>query len=299
MFKRKFQIKNIAETFTAGDCLRRKREDRNLSLDEISRKLGIKYEYLESLEKSDYRSLPPQVYVRGFIKSYANFLDIDGGQLIKIYSREMSFFLKDEHSEGGEMTKSNKRRFSDYVTITPRILTFAASLFIIFVLGYYFVHQINSFNSKPYLFIEKPMSDSMVTKEKDLWLSGKTEDDAILEINGQIVTVGSDGGFMEKITLSEGRNSLIVEAKNRFNKSERREINIVYEKPDEKNVVVEEVDGEVETGKDVEIDMEEVKENNAITSASISDQNDTETITKNTTVPTDNKATFQENSKID
>lgn len=241
MFKNKFQTKKIAETFKVGDYLRRRREEINLSVKEISQKLGIKCEYLDNLENGNYQDLPPQVYVRGFIKNYASFLGLDGNQLIKIYNREISF-ANEELAPKKNNNISGRTNLLDYFIITPKLITFFVSLFIVSILGYYFMHQINSFNSKPYLFVESPISDEVV-EEKDLWVSGQTEKDAILKINGQDISVGVDGKFSQKITLGEGRNSLVIEAKNRFNKSERREINVVYEKAEgDDKIIVEESD---------------------------------------------------------
>lgn len=239
MFKNKFKTRPIIETITVGDCLRRKREELGLSLLDLSKKLGIKNEYLENLENGNYADLPPQVYVRGFIKSYANHLGVDASQLIKIYNRETSFLSTDEVENKQREEKSKRHDWKDYLAVTPKMLTFVFSFCIVSVLGFYFMHQINSFNSKPYLFIDSPSSDEVV-KEKELWVNGKTEEDAILKINGQEISVGADGNFSQKITLAEGRNFLIVEAKNRFDRTDTREINIVYERPEEDRIAVEE-----------------------------------------------------------
>lgn len=257
MFKKKFQIKSVGETFTVGDCLRRRREESGLALREASRQLGIKFEYLDSLESGDYRNLPPQVYVRGFIKSYANFLGLDGGQLIKIYNRELNFAAEGEKKKISPRSPSHRLDLRQYLTITPRILTFAASLIVVSALGYYFLHQINSFNSKPYLFLKSPTADSVV-REKDLVVSGQTEGDAILQINGQDISVNADGNFQQQITLSEGKNSLVVEARNRFNRTERREVNIVYEKPEEAKITIEESPTAGDAAQPLPLQIEEV-----------------------------------------
>jgi cytoskeletal protein RodZ len=239
MFKRRFQPKETVETITAGYCLRRRRDEVQLSLKEIGQRLGIKEEYLLDLENGNYRDLPPQVYVRGFIKSYAGLLGIDSGQLIKIYNREMSF-LNEEEAEGQKDESAGVGRFSlkEYLVITPKILTLAMSLLVVGALGYYFYHQVNSFNSKPYLYVDSPASDEVV-KEKDLTVKGMTEKDVILKINGQEVNVGGDGSFSQKIALSSGRNLLLIEARNRFNKIEQREMNIIYEAPVEEKTITE------------------------------------------------------------
>jgi transcriptional regulator with XRE-family HTH domain len=242
MFKRRYQPKETVETITAGYCLRRRRDEMQLSLKEIGQRLGIKEEYLNNLESGNYKDLPPQVYVRGFIKSYADLLGIDGGQLIKIYNREMSFLSEDAGEKPAE-NAAGKFDLRDYLVITPKLLTLAFSLVVLGGLGYYFYHQVNSFNSKPYLYVDSPASDEVV-KEKDLLVQGKTEKDALLQINGQDVSVGGDGDFSQKVTLSAGRNHLLIEARNRFNKTDQRAMDIIYDEPPESATTITELSAE-------------------------------------------------------
>jgi cytoskeletal protein RodZ len=178
------------------------------------------------------------VYVRGFIKSYAAQLGIEAAPLLKIYNCEASSLSVDEASSRKRESRAKRSSWKEYLAVTPRMLTFLGSFAVIAVLGYYFLHQINSFNSKPYLFIDSPTADEVV-KDKELTVSGKTEADAVLRINGQEISVGGEGNFSQKITLSPGRNVLVVEAKNRFNKTDTKEINIVYEKPQDRMTVEE------------------------------------------------------------
>jgi transcriptional regulator with XRE-family HTH domain len=238
MFRKKSIDSRGAETLTVGDCLRRKREELGYSIKEIGIRLGIKVDYLESLENGEYENLPPQVYVRGFLKSYANFLGVDSNQATKIYNREVTFlerdFLKDNNP------KKEKLRLRSFVVITPKLITLFFSLLIFSVLFYYLYHQINSFNSKPYLFLENPAGDAIVV-ENIFRVNGYTEKGAILKINGQEVVVDASGYFDQNIVLAEGRNILIIESKNRFNKLDKREINIIYEKPKEEDSVIQEV----------------------------------------------------------
>jgi len=247
MFKNKFKNRKITETLTAGDCLKRRRVESGLSTKEIGEKIGIRVDYLDGLENGDYKNLPPQVYVRGFIRSYSNFLGLDADQVIKIYNREVSFredgIEKDKDKKN--ITATRKINFGRFFVVTPKLLTFVMGFVVLLAFGYYAFHQINSFNSKPYLFIESPTGD-MVVSEKNIIVSGKTEKDATLEINGQEVSVGEDGYFRQELVLSSGRNLLVVEAKNRFGKIETKEINAIYEKSEEKTPAIEEME-EVET----------------------------------------------------
>lgn len=60
-----------------GAALRTIRRERRRSLEELSGELRIPRRYLEAIEADDYDQLPPQVYVRGFVRAYARALDLD------------------------------------------------------------------------------------------------------------------------------------------------------------------------------------------------------------------------------
>jgi len=61
-----------------GRVLERARKDKGLSLEEAERATKIRKRYLIGLERDDYSVLPDAVYARGFLKTYANFLGLDG-----------------------------------------------------------------------------------------------------------------------------------------------------------------------------------------------------------------------------
>ena len=68
-----------------GERLKEARQKKGYSLKEISEILKIKVFYLESLEKENWEAIPGEVYRIGFLRNYAEFLDIDADSLIKEY----------------------------------------------------------------------------------------------------------------------------------------------------------------------------------------------------------------------
>src|SRR5712692_4718159 len=69
-----------------GERLRREREMRGITLDEISESTKIARRHLESLEKQDFDSLPGGIFNKGFVRAYARFLGIDEDQAVADYS---------------------------------------------------------------------------------------------------------------------------------------------------------------------------------------------------------------------
>lgn len=69
-----------------GERLRREREMRGITLDEISESTKISRRHLESLEKEDFDSLPGGIFNKGFVRAYARFLGLDEDQAVADYS---------------------------------------------------------------------------------------------------------------------------------------------------------------------------------------------------------------------
>jgi cytoskeleton protein RodZ len=65
-----------------GAELKRIREQKGYSLDDVQQATKIRTRYLEAIEAGELSALPGMVYVRGFIKSYADFLEINGQELL-------------------------------------------------------------------------------------------------------------------------------------------------------------------------------------------------------------------------
>src|ERR671920_2297399 len=61
-----------------GRFLEQRRKEQGLSLEEVEQATKIRKRYLTGLEREDYTILPDAVYARGFLKTYANYLGLDG-----------------------------------------------------------------------------------------------------------------------------------------------------------------------------------------------------------------------------
>ena len=64
-------------SLTLGEKLRQAREERGISISEVAEQTRISAHYLESIENDDYRPLPGGIFNKGFVKSYAKFIEID------------------------------------------------------------------------------------------------------------------------------------------------------------------------------------------------------------------------------
>ncbi|MEI7670063.1 MAG: helix-turn-helix domain-containing protein [Pseudomonadota bacterium] len=68
-----------------GIYLRESRESLNLTIDQVAVALNIRPQYLIDIENGDLSKLPSKVYVRGYIKNYANYLGLDKTKVLAAY----------------------------------------------------------------------------------------------------------------------------------------------------------------------------------------------------------------------
>jgi cytoskeletal protein RodZ len=59
-----------------GSYLKKERELRSISLDELSEQTHIKIEYLEAMEGDHFEKLPGMTFARGYLKAYAGYVGL-------------------------------------------------------------------------------------------------------------------------------------------------------------------------------------------------------------------------------
>jgi transcriptional regulator with XRE-family HTH domain len=70
---------------TLGQYLRRERESRSVSLQELSKNTRINVSFLEALEKDDFEAFPRQEFILGFLQGYARQLGLKGEEVLRRY----------------------------------------------------------------------------------------------------------------------------------------------------------------------------------------------------------------------
>jgi len=79
--------KETEEEVSLGTLLKRSREEHQIELDEAFRVTRIRSHILEALENDRWDELPSQVFVKGFLKTYAEFLGLDKERALELYER--------------------------------------------------------------------------------------------------------------------------------------------------------------------------------------------------------------------
>lgn len=78
-----------------GSLLKRERELRGISLEEISKGTYIRREFLEAIEQNQLQKIPGLTFLKGFVKSYVNFVGLDDEEV----QQQLRIFLKEAQAE--------------------------------------------------------------------------------------------------------------------------------------------------------------------------------------------------------
>lgn len=67
-----------------GNILRNARTAKGMSIEEVSRQLRLSVQQIDAIEREDFDKLPGRTFLRGFIRNYANLLQLDPSLLLKM-----------------------------------------------------------------------------------------------------------------------------------------------------------------------------------------------------------------------
>lgn len=127
-----------------GHILRKARIAKGMSIEDVSRQLRLSVQQIEAIEKEDFDKLPGRTFLRGFIRNYANFVQLDPIPLLQLlpesapveptYERTP---LRNKHTSFSPNRKNSSNNRLGIIIV----------LFVV-VLGGYFVFENSSWNKK-------------------------------------------------------------------------------------------------------------------------------------------------------
>ncbi len=202
-----FKTKEI-ETQTLGEKLKNARGSMKMALWQASRKTKIPVNYLKYLESGKYNELPADVYITAYLKKYAEVLKLDINQVLEQF----------EADKGITESKKPFHFLKRPLLVTPKRLSLVVAILVIGLIFGYFWHQINYLINPPSVKITQPIPD-FATQDKSVEISGQTESDVYLTVNGKEIYVDSRGNFSSILSLESGLNILRIEARDRFGKT--------------------------------------------------------------------------------
>lgn len=93
--------------FELGTSLREARTRQGLDLPQAELATKIRAKYLRALEEEQFDALPAETYVKGFLRAYADFLDLDGQLYVDEYE---SRFVAGDFADAPAPRRSQRQR---------------------------------------------------------------------------------------------------------------------------------------------------------------------------------------------
>ncbi|MDE3193686.1 MAG: DUF4115 domain-containing protein [Chloroflexota bacterium] len=202
----------MSEAQRLGEILRQRRESKGITLEQAAEDTRIREKFLAALESGDDRWLPGAVYTKGFLRNYAEYLDLDASELVGVYTAERS------------MTPEAPRRFEPMrpvmrsgVFISPTILVpFIVLAAVVLFVGY-LSYQFASFATPPRIEVSQPAGDTIADRA-DYLVRGKTLPDGRVTVRVfpgpdtfPDIRPEADGTFSVPVTLRPGSNHIEVQ----------------------------------------------------------------------------------------
>lgn len=195
---------------SVGQKLKEKRLERGLTIEDVAKATKIRVNFLSAIEKGEYAKLPSSTYALGFMKNYIEFLEMPVKETLALFKREFNeekiFKVLPEGLSSKEEFPIKRIQFQDTIKII--IAVFVALLI-------YTLFQYKSAIISPSLKIDTP-KEGTVSISQSITVSGKTDSNTAVFVNGQPASLESNGRFSKIITLFVGKTTITIKAVNNF-----------------------------------------------------------------------------------
>ena len=112
-----------------GAFLQRHREEQGLTIDEIAERTRIRRGYLEAIEAGEWDLLPPGVFTRGLLNSYAKALGISQASVGRMYISERPSEARHREPQLISQPLVRETRLSFELLLSGAVLLVAVALF--------------------------------------------------------------------------------------------------------------------------------------------------------------------------
>ncbi len=214
---------------TVGQILLAERKRRKWTLEEVQKFTKIHPNYIKALEADDYSVFQGKVHAKGFLKIYAEFLELNVAELMAFWRRENESDSKRQRSNlksDNRFTNPLKLKIP-VIALSYKTGAFVAVLAMGLIFFNYVFYQYQRYSADPLLVLSSPKNNA-VAESNFISVKGRTEKESELFINDQKVPVDDAGDFETSLKLSPGVNTLNVFVKNRLGNTAEKTVSVVY-----------------------------------------------------------------------
>jgi cytoskeletal protein RodZ len=111
---------------TPGKLLKAEREKQQKSLNDLVNALRIRHDYLEAIENENYGLIPSDVFIKGYIRAYADHLGLNSNHILRLYKKQAAKVSLAEP----KADIAPKRKFFTYKSVLIFTVTFIIAIFL-------------------------------------------------------------------------------------------------------------------------------------------------------------------------
>ncbi len=200
-----FCVKNLESQIRVGERLKKAREEKELSLDDIYKKTRIPNKYLEAIEFGNFKELPQaKAHRLAYIREYAEALDLNSASFLYQFSQEadLTNYIPALPRRALKLWASN--------SLSNIFKNLAVAILLIGFLSY-LTWQVNGILQPPKLTVFTP-ADGYISSKLMALVQGETEKEVRLTVNGKDIMPNNNGRFEIPVDLSNGVNTITISA---------------------------------------------------------------------------------------
>ena len=207
-----FCYKKIETTGRLGEKFRKKRVERGLTLVALSETTRIPIKYLEAIECDDFLKLPlGKPFRLAYIREIASVLGFSPEQCIHQLESETDL-------DAAPLIHPRRSiKLFPFSSVSIFLRNGVLASFVLLFAGY-LIWQIRGIVEPPRLSVYSPLEGHVVSQPTTV-VQGETEKESRLTVNGQEIMVSESGRFETKIDLSNGVNTIVIEATKKHGKT--------------------------------------------------------------------------------
>ena len=213
-----FKIRRVKSDLSIGDRLKRARVRKKISIAEVEEATRIRAKFILALESDSWEQIPSEVYGRGYLERYLEFLQL-GSDIMIQYDRERPMYARHCREQGVVLAPEPKLRLPRLL-LTPRLIMGVFLVAAVTGFGTVVARQVIRFTSAPSLELfpiaqaQAADGSELVVDTASVTISGRTAIGAQVLINGEPVPVDSQGHFVGTANVQKGMNSVVIKAIN-------------------------------------------------------------------------------------
>jgi cytoskeletal protein RodZ len=212
-----FRTRRIKTEGSIGDTLKQSRTRKKITVAEVEESTRIRAKFILALESDSWEQIPSEVYGRGYLETYAQFLGLGKEKIMQQYDRERHMYAR--HCREGQVDLSPRSRlFLPRFLLTPRFFVIVLALALSGGFIGIIFHQVRAFAAAPYLQVTSPTSSSspdaaeLHVSADSIIITGAASVGAVVVVNGDLADSDSAGHFSKKEMLHPGLNAFSISA---------------------------------------------------------------------------------------